>query len=245
MTHEQMEDLPPDVRALLDAERSGRRMPEPVRERLGARVAAIPFVIPAGWPSATTAAPRSMGRRLAHLLGHRLSVAAVSLGVGGGVGAKIEAVAIHRSTRPPAAVQAPVAAAAVPAPVPVPVATPEAPAERTADKSPRRDRPRERVQAPDVPAPAPSTLAAERTLLETARTALTRGNASEALDALSRHERLFAHGELAEERESLRVQALLLAGRREEARAAAQRFEAKYPKSLSIAAVRASLSESP
>jgi outer membrane protein assembly factor BamD (BamD/ComL family) len=101
------------------------------------------------------------------------------------------------------------------------------------------------VPTPSAPAapsakPAPQTsaraadddLAAEQVLVETGRAALGRGDSASALAALDKHVRQFPRGRLAEERDVLRVQALALAGRTDEARALAQTFRARYPKSV-------------
>ncbi len=77
-----------------------------------------------------------------------------------------------------------------------------------------------------------SGLAAERSLLGTARTALTRGNGSAALAALNSHARQFPRGQLREERESLWIQALALSGQGDEANARARSFKKTYPNSL-------------
>ncbi|MEO7112132.1 MAG: hypothetical protein ABI183_16935 [Polyangiaceae bacterium] len=84
-------------------------------------------------------------------------------------------------------------------------------------------------------------LAAELAFVQMARTALARGNFSDALDATDQHEKKFPHGHLAEERESLAIQALVGAGRDDEARARAARFRAKYPSSLFLPAIAAAI----
>jgi hypothetical protein len=92
---------------------------------------------------------------------------------------------------------------------------------------------------PTQPAPGTSAsarsdreLAAERELLERARTALARARGADALSALDEHARTFRRGRLAEERESLRVATLIALGRAAEARAAAERFSKRHPNSL-------------
>lgn len=72
----------------------------------------------------------------------------------------------------------------------------------------------------------------ERRLLDIARTAIARGDGEAALDAVGRHASEFPHGRLREEREALRVQALVLAGRKEEARQRANEFREEHPNSL-------------
>jgi hypothetical protein len=103
--------------------------------------------------------------------------------------------------------------------------------------------------SPQAPASAPASpgesLAAERALLDVARSAFGRGEGDEALAALARHERLFPGGQLAEEREALAVRSLILARRASEARARAARFRKRYPTSVMLPAVEASLDGAP
>ena len=75
-------------------------------------------------------------------------------------------------------------------------------------------------------------LAAERKLVEMARTALARGQADGALAAIHRHARQFPTGQLAEERDSLLVQALVAKGEFARAREQATRFHRQHPRSL-------------
>jgi hypothetical protein len=56
--------------------------------------------------------------------------------------------------------------------------------------------------------------------------------AAEALAALNGHERDFPRGTLAEERDALRVQALVAAGEREAAQSRARSFHKRFPQSL-------------
>jgi outer membrane protein assembly factor BamD (BamD/ComL family) len=80
-------------------------------------------------------------------------------------------------------------------------------------------------------------LAGERTVLEEARSAIARGDGGAALIAVEAHRDHFANGALVEEREALTVLALAKLGRNDEARAQADRFRARYPVSLFLAAV--------
>ncbi len=86
------------------------------------------------------------------------------------------------------------------------------------------------------------SLARERALISRARTALAKRQGDAALAALSAHAREFPKGRLAEERESLRVQALVLRGDDKAAAEEAKKFEKKYPNSLLKGAVEQSLS---
>ncbi|HSO37351.1 MAG TPA: hypothetical protein VLT33_32715 [Labilithrix sp.] len=100
-----------------------------------------------------------------------------------------------------------------------------------------------RVDAPEGPAPSARGLGAERSLLDIARAALARGEAAEALAAVDRHGREYPEGALVEEREALGVKALVALGRRDEARARAQRFEQRFPNGLLLRAVKGSVGE--
>jgi hypothetical protein len=82
-------------------------------------------------------------------------------------------------------------------------------------------------------------------LLDEARVALSRGDSSAALGFLDRHARAFPRPKLGEEREALRVEALVKARRYDEARAVAQAFRASYPDSMLMGAVQCSLATIP
>ncbi len=86
-------------------------------------------------------------------------------------------------------------------------------------------------------------LGKERALLSTARTALAKRDGPGALAALDRHAGQFPNGRLAEERASLRVQALLLSGDRTRATREAEEFKQAYPKSLLKGAVEKSVAQ--
>lgn len=126
--------------------------------------------------------------------------------------------------------------------VPLPMGTSVTPAPGDVPSAPRaRFRPRPSAAAPaDV-----SDLAAERQLLDRARGGLLQGNAPVALAAIDEHARSFPHGVLSEERDALRVEALVAGGRYDEARASASRFRAAYPGSLLGPAVRDALGAIP
>jgi hypothetical protein len=90
---------------------------------------------------------------------------------------------------------------------------------------------------PAVDGARDARLAAERRLLDIARTAVGRGKSGAALEALARHASEFPRGRLAEERDALRVQALLAAGRGGEAGASAEAFRRTYPRSMLLRAL--------
>ena len=95
-------------------------------------------------------------------------------------------------------------------------------------------------QAPSAdsdPQSLDKSLTAERALVERARVALSRHQGSMALDALAEHEASFPRGRLVEEREALRIRALVDAGRVGEAEAKARAFRARWPNSVFLSAV--------
>ncbi len=61
---------------------------------------------------------------------------------------------------------------------------------------------------------------------------MVRGDSEGALAAVEEHATKFPHGKLAEEREALKIQALVAEDRDPEARAALGAFRRTYPKSL-------------
>jgi hypothetical protein len=69
-------------------------------------------------------------------------------------------------------------------------------------------------------------------LLEPARSAIARGDFDAGLAGLAAHQRRFPAGKLAEEREALRVKALLGLGHAAAARAAAADFRSSFPASV-------------
>lgn len=104
-------------------------------------------------------------------------------------------------------------------------------------------------RSPEVASAAPPMrdrdreLAAERVLVETARTALGRGDGAAALATLDQHARRFPSGQLREEREALAVQSLDVLARRAESRERAQRFKQAYPASMFMPIIDASLAQ--
>ncbi|MHB1845115.1 MAG: hypothetical protein ACYCWW_09810 [Deltaproteobacteria bacterium] len=270
---EPVEALPDELRALLEREREGLPIPRRADARLAARLASLPVALPGMTPSMDLGSrlARLLGRRLTIAL---VSLG-VGGGVGARLAGRFQPAAAHpvepqaTETRPArAALPAPPPPAAprtssarapvsettpgapiarrqsappiAPAPPPRPVAAPPSPL-------PVAPAPPVAVSAPSIPpaAPAAPSIADERQLLETARVALLRGDASSGLEALTRHAEEYPAGALAEERESLTIQALAQAGRRDAAEQLLHQFEANYPKSLSLPALRLGLSENP
>ena len=88
-------------------------------------------------------------------------------------------------------------------------------------------------------------MAAESELLEGARRALARGQASVALTFIDRHARAYPSGFLTEEREVLWVRALVLAGNRANAERRAAAFRKAFPKSIQQEALARAFAERP
>ena len=84
-------------------------------------------------------------------------------------------------------------------------------------------------------------LADENALVSRAQAALARGRTSEALAAAAEHQRRFPRGEFVEEREALAIQALARSGNTAAAAARAERFRARYPRSMLLRAVNAAV----
>lgn len=91
----------------------------------------------------------------------------------------------------------------------------------------------------------PHGLDAELQQLERARTALGRGQPDQALSLLAAHAQRYPSSMLVQERDALNIKALVAAGRHAEARAAGDRFGSRYPDSLLLDAVKASLATIP
>jgi hypothetical protein len=97
-------------------------------------------------------------------------------------------------------------------------------------------------RATPVIAPRPissvEAYALELALLGPARAALAHGDFASALAAIGKHERRFPSGQLAEEREALRVQALSGLGRANDARQTAAAFRARFPGSILLSRMK-------
>jgi hypothetical protein len=224
----------------------------------------IAVALPPPVPSAPIAHASSSGAGAAATVAKVYSVkqvVAIGFGLfGAGMGAGIgTTVAVSHLRRPPEAIsripaaQPVVPAAIQPALVPTPAVIPNP--EPPPPKMPQRVLRIERA-SPPTPAAPPKTapaheptsdtdLAAERSLIAEARSALQRNAPVDALSALDAHAHQFPAGRLAEQREALRVSALLSSGDRPAAEKAAAAFEAKYPESLMKAAVQAALRSAP
>jgi hypothetical protein len=182
-----------------------------------------------GGGSAAGGRARTLGRPA-------LAVACLAFVAGGAVGAWLHAT--FAPSPPPRIVYVDRVAAP---PAPLPASSP-APAETEPIAS-----------ALEAPTPRPSSappgrasqLLAERILLDDARAALAQGDAGGAIDRLDRHRRTYRVPLLGEERDALWIEALVKAGRYDEARARAAAFRRRSPHSLFASMVESALQAIP
>jgi hypothetical protein len=203
---------------------------------------------------------QSLAFQGSRLLARRIPIALLTFGLGGGAGALLHArLSSQAAPMAPLSVnlQSPLAAAPPPPPV-APSIGPAAVAQAAIPKPPRAPVMQHSPHRPATPPEAEpkaepkaegidrdTALAAERSYLEIARTALGKGDGQGALEALDRYRKNFGGGILAEEEAALRVQALTKLGRLEEADNAAALFHERFPKSLFWPAVQSAIDPAP
>jgi hypothetical protein len=195
----------------------------------------------AGSPSAPSTIP---GHVAAKLSGAALRLAALSGAVGVIVGSGLGwglrgaasgdgATAYTRAAA--SSVQPAYVESAVPDPAPtLPVSAPDTssvPVVRAPTASPLRP----------PSAPLASDLAKEGEFIDAAREALAHRRPADALTAIEEHDAKYPHGRLAEERDALRVQALVLVGKTDAAHERAASFYRAYPDSIFRAAIEQAL----
>ena len=240
MNHD--DGLSPAARAALASMRADDDLPADARERVWARLAAAPA--PSDMSRGTGS--RAVGLVIGLALAAGVALALVNLGRGaqqvavapqgdaaayakhGGAGAqRVRAGEPGRAAVPDVA-----PAPEVTRPIVEPAAIPREQARREPGLSDRPVRAAEMKLAP-VPDPSDtSTLAAETALLQAAQAALGAGDPTTALARLDEHRQDHANGVLARERDALRVTALCDAGRRAQAREAAETFVRLHPASM-------------
>ncbi|MBK7859567.1 MAG: hypothetical protein IPJ65_13305 [Archangiaceae bacterium] len=182
--------------------------------------------------AAPVGSPVSVVKRLFGSAGALSTAGALVVGAAGGV-------ALHQEMAPAPAPQIIVVQVPVPAPAPVEPSPPVEPRSEPVEPSPPAPRPKPALKA----AVSPSSMAAEQRLLDGARTAVLRGEPQLALPLLEQYRKEHPRGALVEEHAALEVQALALAGRTDQARAAAERFRARFPGSFFTEAVDLAISE--
>ncbi len=256
MNPHDLEPLDPELAALFARERSIDTMPPEAPARLFAKVAntlGLPLPVPSGGEApyqAPSAGSSSLvaavaKAKLTHLMAFLIGGAAGVAGYGG----------YNRSsaqdTLPPVSIAATAVASGRTAVQASP--TPSLAAQAIDPSSlPWAPRP---AESPSAALVAPSSgsaarthdaeLARERAELEVARTALGRGQGEATLELLAAQTKRFPGGRLAEERDGLRIQALLTTGRRGEAEQSAAAFRKRYPQSLFQSAIDTALEPPP
>ncbi len=217
---EEFDELPPDVRAFLEPERSIVEPPSASLARMHARLRDA-IDAPVSIPSRGTGGVRAR------------DVATLGAGVLIGVVLGIVGTLLWRP--PPVMQPLPVnRAELVSAPLPVGVVGVDARME--SELSPLADD-NEHEAARERARPRPretrsNSHAFERQMLDAARSAITRGHPAEGLTVLERHRHEHPQGVLSEERDALRVRALLELDRIDAAEREAERFFEVYPESL-------------
>jgi hypothetical protein len=224
MTHDELEPMDPEFAALLATEKVVAEPAAALKERVLARVVASIGAPPGGGGGGGGGTSRGAASRL--VSAHPLAMLASTFALGFAAGAA----AVYGSSRAGEGRAARIAIASLPR-----VASTSAPAATAASAN---TAPPETSAQSEAARPAPSRspdsrgLAAERTLLDVARAALSRGEAANAIAAAERHAAEFPDGQLAEEREAILIRALVQSGSMESARARARRFHARFPQSI-------------
>lgn len=237
-----LDPLDPELAALLEAERSATPAAAAL-ERVWSRV--VGGVVPptGGGPGAGRA---GAGSGSGWLASNAVSVAAATFVVGAVVGASLHAVLQAPAPERVVYVERPAAPIAMAPPPPASSLAPETPPPSpTALPTASLSVPSAHASARAAPSSSGSSLQAERALLDDARSALGSHDAAAALTLLADHDRRFPRGQLGEEREALAIQALVMLGRNDEARARAAHFRATSPNSLFLPAVDAALASIP
>jgi hypothetical protein len=225
------------IESLLALEREAPGMPDDVSARLAARLG---VVVPPSSGGGGGGAPTSSAAPVSQAAGHAGASAWTAARM-----ARLGLVFLLGAASGVVADRLLVAPAEPPAPAPEVVIepTPIAPPVVVAPPAPPEDdTPTSAVVEPVAPIARPVHAAddgaessdAERLWLERAEAAFGSGDASAALSALEAHARRFPRGRLSEERDALRVRALYLAGRIDDADQRAERFSAAYPGSVFV-----------
>ena len=209
-------DMPPELRTLLDQERAIPPLSAAQRARAVARARAA-LNAPVTSTNAQFGAPSRLRWASAAAAG-----LVVSAAIAAGAYELHARFAPGPMTRPAVVASVPHVVANAPASAPPAVAVPDLP-------------PAPAVAAPGLP---PADAAREELhLMRQARAAVARGDFTAALSPINEHTRRFKNGRLVEEREALRVRALVGLGRSQEARHAAAAFRTRFPRSVLLPAV--------
>jgi hypothetical protein len=250
---DELRPLPPEIAALLSDERNALPPSAEARSRVRGRLQATlgAAVIGAAATAGSVATPAAAatlattgkltavaGKPLALALAVKITIAVCGAGAVGATAYLARRSLAPRAVAPTAVVPAAVAPAApsvpLPPPSPLPLPSTSSPSPLTSPSTSTS------TSTSTISQPvAHGSLKEERALLGRAQAALGDDDAAGAMAAVERHARRFPDGQLAEERDSLRVRALAAAGDRDEARRRAGEFARRYPRSLFLPSVRA------
>jgi hypothetical protein len=240
MTVDRPEPLDAELADLLRAEKDAVVAPVDAKARVRSRLdAVVGGPVPPVLPSLAGPSSTSMGPAAALL--RRAPALALAFLLGGVTGALV------LNAARPAPEPAIVYVDRAPAPAMTPRTTAVAEIDRLAVPStdvaalPIASASSASSRAPASSAPAISPLAEEQAVLDVARVALARREGADALAAVAKHERRFPSGALAEEREAIAIQALVLLLHRDEARARGEAFARRFPQSMLSPVVEAAL----
>jgi hypothetical protein len=173
-------------------------------------------------------------------LGTKYAIAAIAFVIGGVAGAALYAALLKPRTPQIVYIEAPTSPPVeLPLGAPLATGTTTEAARRVPESSARPD------SRPAASRGSGSQLSAERIMLDEARAALVRGDASRALALIDRHRATFANPLLGEERDAMEVQSLVNAGRFREARTRADAFHPHAPGSLFAPVVDAAVESIP
>jgi hypothetical protein len=231
---QELEPLPRDLDELLDAERSAKGPPSDVRGRVRARVLAT-VALPAAASATTTGVSPATAPSAPPMLSPAVKIAIAILAGGAGT-AGLYAIFEPKAAPPPVVSRPAVVKTEPPAPPP-PALPPPVPAVIEEKKVEVRQEPQLKR--------GKDQLAAERALIESAKSALNAGELSAAMSLLERHNQRYPNGALAEEREGLRVISLAKAGLHQAAHKKAAEFKQRYPRSIFTPMIDASLKSIP
>lgn len=238
MTERNTEELDPDVRSLLDAERAPESPPAGASERVWGRVresvSGPPMAAPPGAVGAG-ALPVALTT-----LGVVAVVGAVIVGLSGGE-QREEQPALPPQTQVDALLDRQVAPAASLKPVTAPVIAVAPTHENAEEREPVAVQPvasaRPKRAERERPADKAAQQRTEQELLDRGRRALREGRAAAALQVAEEHRARFRRGRLVEEREVLRIRSLDRLGSGDASREAARAFLKRYPSSIHRLAV--------
>lgn len=210
--------LPDELADLFAAERAAPAGDPESRAKVRSRLAAAVGLLP-GKAAAAAGTGTILG-------GAGKIIAVLAISVGGGITAVTVAKSSEPSYAAPPAIQLVAAERVEPSPAPLRVV------QRDDDQLPAPEPDVEPVVDEKAAGTVRVAPPSEAKLLKRAWSALASGDATQTLELIREVERLHPGGALVEEREALRIQALVKLGLLVEARTAAQQFVVQFPRSV-------------